>query len=195
MPNGIVPPAIAAEVAAPFEQCETTQAGNFIINGAVAQNGAYGEPGGIYTSGQPFDRLLVQPLPGAQRTIIPVGGGLTRIGATEVNQYHLTMSVSGSGHPSTFVVTPQVGDCLNNVTAPVAPNVSLFQVRSRQRMVVSTGQDPNAYTASFTLVAVAPGITEVTVTQFRNVNAQINGSAVPSGTEGTQCSIIVRVLS
>jgi hypothetical protein len=176
--------AFAATVAAPFEACETSQVGgNF-------QNGCYGEPAIIGRT--PFINLRVQPLPSAARVQLGAAGydgydvNVEQIGP---NEYSVTLHVG-----NTLVLAPMPADCQNVITSPISPNTSQFQFRSRQRMVVSTGQDPNAYTPTCTLTAVAPGITEVTVTSFRNVNAAFGG-AEPSGTEGTQCFLVVRVVA
>ena len=136
--------------------------------------------------------MLVQELPGAQRVQLVAAGydgydaNVTEIGPQE---YSVTLHVG-----NTLRIAPVPANCQSVETAPIAPNTSQFQFRSRQRMVVTTGQDPNAYTSTCLLTAVGIGITEVTVTSFRNVNAAFAG-AEPSGTEGTQCSLIVRVVA
>jgi hypothetical protein len=128
----------------------------------LTQHGCYATPALPYAS--PYSNLRVQQLAGAQRVQLVAAGydgydvNVEQIGPQE---YSIVLHVG-----NTVVLEPVPANCQNVETSPIAPNTSQFQFRSRQRLVVSTGQDPNIYTPTCTLTALGIGITEVTVTSF-----------------------------
>jgi hypothetical protein len=189
LPVNYITTSEAAAVCAPVGSgpLDTTQA-----TSGTAQNGCFAVPVTSY-GGAGLNRALVQKLPSAAQVKLVAAGyegydsGILQISP---NSYSVTLHVG-----NTLTLLPVPADCLGNETAPVAPNTSQFQFRSRQRMVVKTNQDPKVYTPTCTLTTVGIGITEVVITSFRNVNNSIPGSAVPSGTEGVQCQLVVRVVA
>ena len=177
MPVGVTTPAIAAEIAAPFESCETSQiGGNFA-------NGCYGEPGGSFNQGGPFDVLRVQHLPALTRLQLDsaINPTIHQLGPQE---YKTVLSLS---RMPTVQLNLSYADNLNNPSAPVSPAVPAFVYTSRN-IAVATVSPTGLVTA-----AGLRGECIILCSSVRCANASIAGSAVPpAGETGTEIYLELR---
>lgn len=106
--------------------------------------------------------------------------GVTRVGP---NQYTASLSLSGT---NTLQLIPNAADAFQNPTEAVAPNVFTWKFSSRNSAVATVN-------SSGLVTAIGRGECEIVVRSFRQVNASFVGGT-PSGTEGVDATIQVRVL-
>ena len=179
MPVGVVLPAVAASIAAPFESCETSQVGGNY------QQGCYGEPAGTFTPGGPFDVLRVQHLPACTRVQL-VSASNPSVISLGPQECKVILSLSGT---NTVQLNPSYGDNLNAPSqGPISPAVPAFVFTSRQRLICTVSP-------SGLVQATGRGETIILCSSVRCANASIPGSAVPpAGLVGTEIACEVRVV-
>jgi len=107
--------------------------------------------------------------------------GLTKVGP---NQYAATLSLSGT---NTLQLVPNAADAHQNPTLAVFPNSFTWAYTSRNVNVATVD-------STGLVTAVAQGECEIGVRSYRQVNASYSG-ATPSGTEGIDATIQVRVVA
>jgi hypothetical protein len=131
--------------------------------------------------GNPFPQAVLQGVPSNVRVQLTLASGITQLGP---NQYAVSLSLSGT---STVQLTPNAADAQQDETEPVSPNSFTWSFVSRNVNVATVN-------SSGLVTAVGRGECEILISSTRAVNASFTG-ATPSGTEGVQASLNVRVVA
>ncbi len=147
-------------------------------------------PPGYWT---PLPVQVLEQIPAPVNVQLPLTDGVTRVGSPQ--QYRVTLSLSGAHSlPTSITLAPTAANSQNSPVLAVAPNVFVYQFRSRQELVVTLSTEPNDYAATAVLTAVALGGAEVQITIPRACNLPFT-NASPSGTEGSQAVLQVTVVA
>jgi hypothetical protein len=125
----------------------------------------------------PFRNEILEALPACVRVQL-TGSGVTALGP---NQYATTLSLG-----ETLQLTPTGADAQQNPTGAISPNVFAWTYISRNINVATVS-------STGVVTAVGRGECEILVISPRQVNSSFPG-AMPSGTEGVQAEIQVKVV-
>ena len=138
----------------------------------------------------------VRMLPGVQNVQL-IGAGITQCDPENVtNQYQVTLSLSGNGHPPSIVLSPVPANCRNQVTEFVSPAAPLYLFSSRNVAIARCSVDKNTFSPTCTVTAAGlQGETEITIVNPRACNSMFTGAIASPTAGGSTASLRVIVLA